>query len=46
MHYAVRHRASHEVRLISQTALDRFFDNRNPDDWTPPVRVHPTEWVR
>lgn len=44
-YYAIRHRLSHRARLLSGAMLARFFDNRDPRDWTDPVPVCATEWV-
>ncbi|MDK8874713.1 hypothetical protein [Paracoccus sp. SSJ] len=44
-HYAIRHRGSHRVRLLSAAMLARFFDNRDPREWTVPIPVCATEWV-
>lgn len=43
--YALTNLRTNEARLLSSDALARFFDNRNPRDWTKPVPVCATEWV-
>ncbi|SFY23005.1 hypothetical protein SAMN04244548_03171 [Paracoccus pantotrophus] len=44
-HFAIRHRGSNQARLLSAAMLARFFDNRDPRDWTDPIPVCATEWV-
>lgn len=44
-HFAVRRHGEHKARLLPAVMLDRFFDNRDPRDWTDPVLVCATEWV-
>lgn len=44
-YYAIRHHRNHRARLLSAAMLARFFDNRDPRDWTDPVPVCATEWI-
>lgn len=43
--YGVTNLLTNEIRLVSAEALARFFENRDPRDWTDPVPVSATEWV-
>ncbi len=43
--YALTNLRTNLARLLPAAAMARFFDNRNPQDWTDPVPVCATEWV-
>ncbi len=43
--HAIRRHGETRVRILTPAMLERFFDNRNPRDWTDPVPVCATEWV-
>ena len=43
--YCIRRHGGHRARLLTAAMLARFFDNRDPRDWTDPVPVCATEWV-
>ena len=43
--FVTRHLRSHQVVVLGQAAMDRFFDNRNPEDWTNPVSVNQEAWA-
>ncbi|AZV00374.1 hypothetical protein pthi1_p09 [Paracoccus phage vB_PthS_Pthi1] len=44
-YFGTRNRRTGLVRLLSAAELARFFDNRDPRDWTDPVSICATEWV-
>ena len=41
----VRHLCTGLIRLLRAAEVDRFFDNRDPRDWTDPIQIAATEWV-
>lgn len=43
--FALTNLRTNKARLLSAEALVRFFENRDPRDWTDPVPVSATEWV-
>ena len=43
--YAVRRRGSQHVRVLTPDMLARFFDNRDPGEWTDPVPLCATGLV-
>lgn len=43
--WALTHRRSNAARLLPAEMLARYFDNRDPRDWTDPVPVSASEWV-
>ena len=36
---------TNRARLLPAEMMLRWFDNRDPRDWTDPVPVRATEWV-
>ena len=43
--HATRRHGSQHVRILTPDMTARFFDNRDPRDWTDPVQICATEWV-
>lgn len=43
--YCVRRHGEPRARILTAAMMARFFDNRDPRDWTDPILVCPTEWV-
>ena len=41
----VRHLRTCQLRLLRAAEAERFFDNRDPLDWTDPIQIAATEWV-
>lgn len=43
--HATRRHGSQHVRILTPDMTARFFDNRDPRDWTEPAQICATEWV-
>ena len=43
--HATRRHGSQHVRILTPDMMARFFDNRDPRDWTEPAQICATEWV-
>lgn len=44
-YFLIRRHGETRARLLTVAQIDRYFDNRNPRDWTDPVQADPQGWV-